>query len=139
MTTIPSATPKTIRSYAVRPFPKPSVLYRQRQKELVEATKPTEDDVGFSAAPNDEEPAGHHHVERYLCFSVSEEMRQRLEDYLGDHPEVDEEAGCAMLLEMGLDQVAKEAGAERDTAAQKAEETVRLAERLYRRAKSPSQ
>jgi hypothetical protein len=47
----------------------------------------------------------HHHLERYLGFAISERLRQDLEDLIGAHRGLDEEATWARLLELGLSQV----------------------------------
>lgn len=44
----------------------------------------------------------HRHVENYVGFPIGERLRQRLEDFFGDHPDLDDETGFALLLDLGL-------------------------------------
>lgn len=53
-------------------------------------------------------PAGHRDVESYLGVPVGEELRQRLEDALSEHPEVDEETFYAAVLDVGLRKLEKD-------------------------------
>jgi len=47
-------------------------------------------------------PTRHRQVEPYICFPIGEELRRRLEDFLKDNPDVDEETAYALLLERGV-------------------------------------
>ena len=103
-----------LQARGVRPFPKPSVLYRQRQKALQEAVEeeanqqqadPAEvfNDLG-QAEDGDVHAMPHRHVEQTLWVLMPEEMRQSFEDFLDAHPDLDENDALRLLLGCALDQ-----------------------------------
>jgi hypothetical protein len=44
----------------------------------------------------------HRHIENYVGLPIGERLRQKLEDFLDDHRELDEETALALLLDLGL-------------------------------------
>jgi hypothetical protein len=73
-------------------------------------------------------------VERYIGAPIPEELRLRLEQFLGSHPELDQERCIAALLGLGLDQAELALDAPEGLAVKKAGQMAELAERLYARA-----
>ena len=53
-------------------------------------------------------PSEHRHVENYVGLPIGERLRQKIEDFLGDHPDLDDETGLALLLNLGLRNADKE-------------------------------
>jgi hypothetical protein len=51
---------------------------------------------------------GHRHIETYIATFVGETLRQRLEDFLDEYEDIDEETAYALLLELGLQKAEKE-------------------------------
>lgn len=123
---------------AIRPFPKPSVLYRERRKKREAVHDSLPKDVGFARIDLEPDPVAHRHVERYVGFAMTEEIRQRLEDYLDANPGLSEEEALAALLEEALDLNLAHCGSASlpsTDAAKKAARMVGIAETLYARAK----
>jgi hypothetical protein len=118
---------------AARPFPAPSVLYKRRKKQV----EGVGEDIAYSETPESKPeratPAPHRQVERYVAAPISEELRDQLQAYLDAHPELDEETALTTLLQLGLEQ-SKPARSGSPT--EEAEKRLRLAERLYLRAKA---
>jgi hypothetical protein len=135
--------PKTATS---RPFPAPSQLYKKRkgkiEAEMAEqADHPNKTDIGLANSPKGPESAHsqqswlaapHRHVEQYLCCWLQESVRQLLEDWLEEHPDVAEEDALAYLVERGLFKDYNDAG--ESEAVKKADQQVRLARKLQLRA-----
>ena len=53
-------------------------------------------------------PTEHRHVENYVGLAIGERLRQKIEDFLADHPDLDDETGLALLLDLGLRKVDEE-------------------------------
>jgi hypothetical protein len=133
---------------AVRVWPRPSVTFK-REREQRERELEAERDVGLAEAPEptdgrEEERtiAPHRDVENYVACPLTPKMQRDLETFLEGHPEADIEVACMTLLQLGIRQVEidlrdiRRAKAERDgSGSEKADKTVRLAEKLYMRAK----
>jgi hypothetical protein len=47
-------------------------------------------------------PFNHRHIETYIATFVGETLRQRLEDFLCERDDIDEETAYALLLDLGL-------------------------------------
>lgn len=103
-----------LRSHGVRPFPKPGVLFRRRQKAHQDAVREIENqhepdpaevfnDLG-QAEDGDVHAMPHRHVEQYLWVLMPEKMRQSFEDFLDAHPDLDENDALRLLLGRALHQ-----------------------------------
>lgn len=116
-----------------RPFPKPSVLYRRKQRKQMEQAQADADSaIAEQEGTEPQRPGSSPRVEGHLPVRVPDEVRKSLEDWLHMHPEVNEEEAITMLLQRGLDH---EGHVGQNPQERKAAAMVRLAERLYARSK----
>lgn len=98
-----------LRSQAVRPFPKPSVLYRKRQKAFQEAVEedvnerePDPAEVFNDLGQAEDRDTADRSDERYITFPIGDRLHQELESALDEHCGHDEETFYAALLDLGL-------------------------------------
>lgn len=125
------------------PFDHAGKRYRDRHKKMIEDIKredPSLADVQLSDAPEPKEeepwPTAHRHVPPTISVQMPEDVRRMLEDFIAAH-EMSAKEALTTLLQRALDQ--DEAGVEdgRETESQrKATAMLRLAERLYLRARA---
>ncbi len=67
-----------------------------RKRSAGHASSPDESFTGWQV------PSPHRHVERYLGFPLTEDLRQKFEDYLNEHTKISEEDAGQFLLDQGL-------------------------------------
>lgn len=119
-------------------------MFKKRRK-LLEGDVDKASDVGPEVSPasceknesncDQTKPPAHRHVERYVGTPISEELRQQFEDFLNSHPDIDEENALTEILRLGLRSADLGESSDPTLAVARAGRLVRLAEKLFLRAK----